>query len=729
MECVTMNTVKPKVLSPGMYAIDVEPIPPRNRNNREVHLDYLKHLKESVETVCEIVKEARIEKPLDNALENACFYTKRSQELLEYMIGTCPKEFNKSDKKAATTPLNRNKQTTFRETCETSNNNTQTRVEKQKVHKTIWKPTRRKFTLEEQCPLPRFTKSKVVPLQQPEHVSSSKIVITERFSNTIQKPLTRYTRRNKQEKAISNGIPTIAETQSMDASVKYTTIVQIVLWNDHFGAIMGYGDYVIGDSVISRVYYVEGLGHNLFSVGQSCDSDLEVAFRKHSSYVRDVDGVELLIGCHGSNLYTISIEDMMKSSPICLLSKASKNKSWLWHHRLNHLNFGTINDLARKDLVRGLPRLKFEKDHLCSACQLGKSKKYTHKPKSENIIIEVLHTLHMDLCEPMRVQSINGKKYILVIVDDYLRFTYVKFFRSKDETPEYQSKPTKKHLEEIKRVFRYLRGTINMGLWYPKDTAMKLTAYADANHASCQDTRRNKMVEENVPALIRTDEQLVPVKARLPIGKCNLLMDLQKNFQLDADLLRDALGITLKDFAHPFVAPPIGDLVIDFVNNLGYLKELQFVSKMYVNNDYSLGNLKFVPKGELDEVFGMPIPKDLITDVICNSEYYQKYLDMAAHKPRQATIVTDEEGGKKKKVPLAKKISKPSPSKKIRKGKVMKVHKGKRSDHLVDEEDEEDQPASEPQVEDDEYNLQRGIQMSVESFQAPVGGVAIREPC
>ncbi|GJS11966.1 retrovirus-related pol polyprotein from transposon TNT 1-94 [Tanacetum coccineum] len=154
--------------------------------------------------------------------------------------------------------------------------------------------------------------------------------------------------------------------------------------NDHFRAIMGYGDYVIGDSVISRVYYVEGLGHNLFSVGQFCDSDLEVAFRKHSCF----------------------------SSPICLLSKSSKSKSWLWHRRLNHLNFGTINDLARKDLVRGLPRLKFEKDHLCSACQLGKSKKFSHKPKSKNTNMEVLHTLHMDLCGPMRVQSINGKKYI-----------------------------------------------------------------------------------------------------------------------------------------------------------------------------------------------------------------------------------------------------------------------------------------------------------------------------
>ncbi|GKE33786.1 retrovirus-related pol polyprotein from transposon TNT 1-94 [Tanacetum coccineum] len=189
--------------------------------------------------------------------------------------------------------------------------------------------------------------------------------------------------------------------------------------------------------IVFWVYCVEGLGHNLFSVRQFCDSDLEVAFCKHSCYVKDVNGIDLIKGNHGTNLYTISVEDMMKSSPICLLSKASKNKSWLWHRRLNHLNFSTINDLAQKYLVRGLPRLKFEKDHLCSACQLRKSHKYSHKPKSENTNLEVLNTFHIDLCGPMRVQIINGKKYILVIVDDYSRFTWVKFLRSKDETSEF----------------------------------------------------------------------------------------------------------------------------------------------------------------------------------------------------------------------------------------------------------------------------------------------------
>nr|GEX47577.1 hypothetical protein [Tanacetum cinerariifolium] len=102
-----------------MYAIDVEPIPPRCRNNKEVHLEYLKHLKESVSTIREIVEEARVERPLDSSLASACLYTKCSQELVEYAVGTCPKDFNKRDKKHVTTPLTRKKQVTFVDQCRT----------------------------------------------------------------------------------------------------------------------------------------------------------------------------------------------------------------------------------------------------------------------------------------------------------------------------------------------------------------------------------------------------------------------------------------------------------------------------------------------------------------------------------------------------------------------------------------------------------------------------------
>nr|GFA26572.1 integrase, catalytic region, zinc finger, CCHC-type, peptidase aspartic, catalytic [Tanacetum cinerariifolium] len=206
---VSKDKVNPQVLVRDKHAIDVEPIVPRLRNNKDAYLDYLRHLKESDEIIRDIVEEAKVV----------------VQIVLWYLDLGCSKHMT-GDRS--------------------------------------W--------------LMNFVK---------------KFIGTVRFGN------------------------------------------------DHFGAIMGYGDYVICDSVISMVYYVEGLGHNLFSVGQFCDSDLEVAFRKHSCYVRDTDGVELIKGSRWSNLYTILVEDMMKSSPICLLSKASKNKSWLWHRRLNHLNFGT----------------------------------------------------------------------------------------------------------------------------------------------------------------------------------------------------------------------------------------------------------------------------------------------------------------------------------------------------------------------------------------------------
>ncbi|GJU33892.1 hypothetical protein Tco_1182246 [Tanacetum coccineum] len=322
------------------------------RYKEQVEIYEKRSRKSAEKTLCEIVEEARIEKPLDNALANTCFYTKRSQELLEYVIGTCPKEFSKRDKKVATTPLNRIKQVTFKETCKTSTNNTHTHVEKQKAHKTNvpvipstgvisstktsgskprsntkntrnllakndnkkkvkdhlrnnksnlkqenhvdssisykrtvinsnsvcktcnkclissnhdkcvvkylksvnapppsvknvsskvkqvwkatgklfanvdyqWKPIGKIFTLGEQCPLTRFTKSKVVPLQKHKHVSSSESVIIERFSNTTQKPLTRYKCRNKQEQEIPTSIPKIAETQTIDVPMKYTAI-------------------------------------------------------------------------------------------------------------------------------------------------------------------------------------------------------------------------------------------------------------------------------------------------------------------------------------------------------------------------------------------------------------------------------------------------------------------------------------------------------------------------
>ncbi|GKC01543.1 hypothetical protein Tco_0987679 [Tanacetum coccineum] len=239
LKCITIDSVKPKVLAPGRYAIDVEPIPPHNRNNREVHLDYLKHLKESVETLREIVNEAKVDRPLD---------------------------FNKRDEKHATTHFTRKKQVTFEDQCETSNNNAHKHVEKLNIQKTnvhvrpstgvnscndasesqprsntkknrispaksvnkkkveerprTNRPTERIFTLGEQCPLTRLTKSKVVPAKQTDNVSTSKTVITEKLRHTSQKQLTRYQRKNQQYQAVLVSLPTSPENQAIAASMQ-----------------------------------------------------------------------------------------------------------------------------------------------------------------------------------------------------------------------------------------------------------------------------------------------------------------------------------------------------------------------------------------------------------------------------------------------------------------------------------------------------------------------------
>ncbi|GJS46419.1 hypothetical protein Tco_0596540 [Tanacetum coccineum] len=481
LKVATRSSVKTKVLAPGMYAIDVEPIPPRLKNNRSAHLVYINHLKESVETVCEIVEEARIVKPLDSALTSACQYTKRSQELLVYVVGTCPKIFTPIDNKAASTSFTRKKQVTFNDRSGTSTNNTQKHEVHQKVQQTnvpmihstgvnssteasgskprsntkknriLPAKTENKKKVEDH---PRTNKSVWTKVNRVDSSISSKRVVINSNSESVCKTCNKCLNSASHEMCVVNilnsvnATPTVKivlnkgkqiwkpkgklsdnslnktkqvwkATGKLFANVGYqwrSTGKKVALgklncgyqWrptgkkfalgemchltklsvkccskhmtgnrsklknfvekfigsvrfgNDHFGAIMGYGDYVIGDSVISRVYYVEGLGHNLFSVGQFCDSDLEVAFRKHSCFVRDINGADLLKGSRRTNLYTISIDDMMKSSPICLLSKASKSKMAITYAIFEGENSesNVINTIGKGNLLLDLQKLQ-----------------------------------------------------------------------------------------------------------------------------------------------------------------------------------------------------------------------------------------------------------------------------------------------------------------------------------------------------------------------------------
>nr|GFB78029.1 retrovirus-related Pol polyprotein from transposon TNT 1-94 [Tanacetum cinerariifolium] len=173
--------------------------------------------------------------------------------------------------------------------------------------------------------------------------------------------------------------------------------------NDQIAPILGHGDLVQGAVMIKRVYYVKGLNHNLFSVGQFCDANLEVAFRKSTCFIRDLKGKDLLSGSRGTDLYLITLQKTNSTNPICLMAKATSSQAWLWHRHLSYLNFDTINLLLKNDIMVGLPKVKFVKDHLCSSCELGKAKRNSFHTKLTSSSKRRLQLLHMDLCGPMRV--------------------------------------------------------------------------------------------------------------------------------------------------------------------------------------------------------------------------------------------------------------------------------------------------------------------------------------
>ncbi|KAI3734336.1 hypothetical protein L6452_13802 [Arctium lappa] len=224
--------------------------------------------------------------------------------------------------------------------------------------------------------------------------------------------------------------------------------------NDQFSPILGYGDIIQDKLTIMKVSYVEGLGHNLFSIVQFYDKGLEVNFKAKSCSVRTEDDKDLLVGKRKSNLYTINLSKVQTDNQVCLLTKASMQQSWLWHRRLSHLNFRYINKLVSGKLVNGLPELRYEKEHLCTSCEKGKMKRAPHKPKPEPSTSSPLELLHMDLCGPMRTQSLGENKYVLVIMDDYSRYTWVnlqkpvKLLRTDNDT-EFKNRTVEEYLESF----------------------------------------------------------------------------------------------------------------------------------------------------------------------------------------------------------------------------------------------------------------------------------------
>ncbi|GJW02973.1 putative ribonuclease H-like domain-containing protein [Tanacetum coccineum] len=189
------------------------------------------------------------------------------------------------------------------------------------------------------------------------------------------------------------------------------------------------------------VYFVKELKFNLFSVSQMCDKKNSVLFTETECLVLSPDfklldeSQVLLKVPRQNNMYSFDLKNVVPSGGLtCLFAKATIDESNLWHRRLGHINFKTMNKLVRGNLVRGLPSKLFENDHSCVACQKGKQHKASCKTKLVSSISHPLQMLHMDLFGPTFVRSINHKIYCLVVTDDYSRFSWVFFLATKDET-------------------------------------------------------------------------------------------------------------------------------------------------------------------------------------------------------------------------------------------------------------------------------------------------------
>nr|GEZ52710.1 retrovirus-related Pol polyprotein from transposon TNT 1-94 [Tanacetum cinerariifolium] len=237
--------------------------------------------------------------------------------------------------------------------------------------------------------------------------------------------------------------------------------------NDQIAPILAYGDIVQGNVTIKKVYYVKGKNHNLFFVSQFCYADLEVAFRKSTGYIHDLKGNDLLTGSHGTDLYSIILQDTKSPNLICLMAKVTSSQAWLWHRRLSHLNFDTINLLSKNDIVIGLPKVKFVKDHLCLSCELGKDKRKSFQTKT----------------------TPSSKR----------RYTWTHFLRSKDETPDVLIdflRLVQRGLHAQVRTVRTDKGT--------KFLNKTLHAYFPAEGINHQTLSPGNQCQENVPHAAET---------------------------------------------------------------------------------------------------------------------------------------------------------------------------------------------------------------------------------
>ncbi|GKB99379.1 hypothetical protein Tco_0985516 [Tanacetum coccineum] len=375
---IAAQTLSAHTIVPGKFKLDLEHLAPRLLQNREMQISYLKHTQEQADILQGLVKQAKAKQPLDKELDFAlrkrllshpkimsrklgskCSTSKCESKLtgnkrndrisqtpsrnMKNKVEAQPRKVNKKnrvvepicDDSVKHSKLNVNSDLNCA-TCKKSlfddvydkclldfvkTVNSHPKSTKKHKKQNIWKPTANVVP-------PKKTTSHLVETQKPElkiysrKPKNIKNVGSSKKAKIIESKNANHSEPNHTWGSTATDIPSsssLVMTCCLDCTFRFG--------NDHIARIMGYGDYQLGNVTISRVYYVEGFGHNLFSVGQFCDGDLEVAFQKNTCFIRNLECVDLLSGSRDTNLYIISLDDMLKTSPICLLSKASKTKS------------------------------------------------------------------------------------------------------------------------------------------------------------------------------------------------------------------------------------------------------------------------------------------------------------------------------------------------------------------------------------------------------------------
>nr|GEV93345.1 uncharacterized mitochondrial protein AtMg00810-like [Tanacetum cinerariifolium] len=430
MPCVTSNDATPKVPACAKYAIDIQPIPPRQRNNRVVHHDYLNRLRDTLDTLREIVEVARSKRPSDNNLDYACVYTKRSQELFENVSSSCPKATIHQkllSKKVQKTNIHILYSTGV-------SNATKARRSQPKSN-----------TMQDRAlPANGVPKKKVEDHHRNNKSNLSKKNCVD-LSTSVRRTVFN-TNSNSLFKTCNECISSINHDQCVDNFLKFSNTSPVrTIWRV---------------KQVKQTWKPTGkvfttVGHHWKPIGRTFPLGAQCPLSRKTTpkvlHVKHWKPTGRLISLGGQ----------------CLLVRHT-----------------TLTNRLDRPLVFGLRLLKTYDWRSLTAQE--KFDFYKSNPVDTPMVklSKLDKELFRILVNQTRYHSMIGSLMYLTASIPDLVFVVCMCAR-------YQSKPTKKHLEAVKQVYRYLQGTINMGLWYLKYTAMALTAYADADHAGCQDTRRS----------------------------------------------------------------------------------------------------------------------------------------------------------------------------------------------------------------------------------------------